>query len=308
MSESSPYIGFIVHGHPARRRRFEKALHNCRQELAGLSYRVMYTKPGMIATDARNLADENCTHIIAAGGDGTISDVVHGILSSDNPDVIAGQLPQGTANDWSKTWPAAPSLKQLLELIKSGVTRQSDVGCMELSNGELRYFLNIADLGIGAQVVERVNRRSKWMGANLTFLMSILQTFITYRNIAVTCKADKWEWKGKIKSIVVANGRYFGSGLGIAPDASPSDGLLDLVIVGDVSMADYVKYLPDLKKAKKISHPGVIYKTARSLVINAPENAGIEADGELFGHGTVTIRILPKGIRLLEPFKKHGAH
>lgn len=303
MTMAVPHIGFVVHGRAARARKFQAEIDRNLVSLSEVTHQIVYTKPGMAGETARNLAESGCTHIIAVGGDGTMSEVVHGIMQAGYPDVIAGLLPEGTANDWSKTWPSAPSLASLLEAIRIGTYSSIDLGALTLDGGSERIFINIADAGIGAAVVSRVNRRSKWLGANLTFFLSILQTFLHYRNININCSTQDWSWSGKAKAIIVANGRFFGSGLAIAPLADPADGLLNLVIIGDVTLWDYLNYLPALRKGKRIEDDRVQYRSIENIAIDIPENAGVEADGEFIGTGPVGFSVKKNALRILPSFK-----
>ncbi len=303
MNTLSPHIGFVVHGRSSRIKKFQKEIDNNLSAFSGISHKVVYTKHGMASINAKNLAEEGCTHIIAVGGDGTMSDVVQGIMEAGTSEVIAGLLPQGTANDWGKTWPVTSSIAGLMEAIKEGTFTSIDLGEITLEGGEKRYYINIADAGIGAAVVNRVNHRSKWLGADMTFFLSILQTFLFYKNIDAKCTSGDWSWSGKAKAIVVANGRYFGSGLAIAPFADPTDGLLDLVIIGDVSLWDYLTYLPSLRKGKRIDDARVQYRSIEQLAIAIAEKAGIEADGEFVGTGSAQFTVCRKALRILPSFK-----
>jgi len=304
MTRNSLHIGFIVHGKPDRVRRFQRELHKNTESLTNLPYEVIYTKPGTADIIARNMAEQGVSHIIAVGGDGTLSEVVDGIMRTENREVIVGHMPAGTANDWMKTWPAADSMQSLLTLVSSQHYQQVDIGCLTFSNSQKRHFLNIADTGIGAAVVRRVHFAPAWLGANLRFFLSILRTFISYRNIDVRCKSDGFSWSGKAKAVIAANGKYFGSGLAIAPEANPQDGLLDVIIVGDVSLLDYLRYLPALKKGRKIDDDRVIYQKATNIELITSMDCGVEADGELLLSGPVRVEIKPGMLRFLPPFQK----
>ncbi len=298
------HIGFIVHGKPKRVKRFQQALQENLANLSDLSYEVIYTKPGTAAIIARNLAEQNVSHIIAVGGDGTLGEVADGIMQTANREVIMGHLPAGTANDWMKTWSPADSMESLLKLVRKNQSQPLDTGCITFSNDEKRYFLNIADTGIGAAVIRRVNHAPKWMGAEITFFTSILRTFISYRNIKVSLESEGWGWEGHAKAVIIANGRFFGSGLAIAPEALPNDGLLDVVVIGDVSMFDYLRYLPDLKKGRPIEDERVIYKRVKKIKVQAPPESGVEADGELLGAGSITVEVRAGALQFLPPFEK----
>lgn len=293
-------IGLILHGRTDRKNSFNKLLQRYADIISGEPLRVIPTRyPAEAIEIARQLANEGYTHIIAVGGDGSFNEIINGIMLSNNRACVASLLPYGTANDWSRTWPCSGTLPDLFRRIHSGQTKYVDIGYLEFETQRSKYFVNIADTGLGAQVVREVNQSAKWPGPELTYFLSILKIFRTYRNKYVHCSTPDWKWSGKCKSIIVANGRSFGNGLLIAPDADPTDGLLQLVIIGDVSLIDYLRYLPDLKKGRLIRHPQVIYKQVSSVCLSTDERDEIEADGESMGELPVKISLLPNALRLL---------
>lgn len=255
---------------------------------------------------AKKFAEEHHSYIIAVGGDGTIHEVVNGIMQSENTDVQLGILPWGTANDFCKTIKAANSVTDLIQSILRGLHQQLDVGYLQYQeNDSSCYFINIADLGIGAEVVERVNSSPKWFGPNFTFMSAIIRTFFTYKNQDLIIKTADWKWEGKANSLVIANGKYFGSGLCIAPDADLGDGKFDIVIIGDINISDYLKNMKKLKAGKVINHPAVHYKNASELEITSPTPCGLEADGEFLGFTPVKISIADRKLRVIKkPAKK----
>ena len=109
------------------------------------------------------------------------------------------------------------------------------------------------------------------------------------------------EWKGKLLQMAVANGRYFGKAICIAPDAKLTDGQLQVAIFGDLSIWDYLKNLSKLKKGVKINRPQVSYYDAKEVLLESNDSCGIEADGEYVGLAPATISILPKAIAFLMP-------
>lgn len=252
-------------------------------------------------TIAKKFANEGREYIIAVGGDGTIHETVNGIMQSSNVDVILGVLPWGTANDFCKSAFTPTSIVGILAAIESDLHQEIDVGSLDYQGKESSgYFVNIADLGIGAEVVQRVNSSSKFFGPNLTFMSAIIQTFLTYKNQELAVKTPDWEWEGKANSLVIANGKFFGSGLCIAPDADLSDGQFDVVIIGDISIYDYLKNVRKIRAGKMIKHPEVFYKKASKLEVSCPVACGLEADGESLGYTPVEVRLEQHKIRILK--------
>ncbi|MEQ8927400.1 MAG: diacylglycerol kinase family lipid kinase [Fulvivirga sp.] len=292
-------VAFILHGKSRRKKRFYKQLQQARQELRNIEFNVVETSQQGHATSlASEFIRDGFTHIIAVGGDGTLHEAINGIVKNYSPDIVLGALPFGTANDFIKSLSTPITLADLFEAISNNNYNLLDIGRIEHHDG-VKYFMNIADIGIGAEVVKRVNSSSKWFGSNFTFFSAIIRTFISYKNVEVKCKADNWEYEGKINSLVAANGKYFGSGLCIAPKADPADGTFSVVISGDISISDYLKNVSKIKKAQILNHPLVQYRSATKLELTSTSTCGIEADGEFIGQLPATISIDERKIKFL---------
>lgn len=250
---------------------------------------------------ALQLANEGYTHLIAVGGDGTLNEVLNGIMQSNNSPCL-GVLPYGTANDFVKSVASPNNLEAIISAVVANTHQQLAVGVINYQDGRIatdRYFLNIADMGIGAEVVQRVNRSKKRLGSDLTFMKAIIQTFFTYKNKSVKILADDWEWEGRLNSLAIANGKYFGSGLCIAPNANPSTETFEVVISGDISIMDYIRNVSKIKKGKVIAHPQLFYKTAREITVTSEDDCAIECDGEYLGTAPVTVGIAQKKISFI---------
>lgn len=254
---------------------------------------------------AKNAVEKNFTHIIAIGGDGTLSEVVNGMMLAAKEKLPAlGCLPFGTANDFVKTAKINGNFSQLSNLIEKNSIKKIDVGKVFFTdkngNSAERYFINIGDIGIGGFIVENINNSRKILGANGTFFLETLKAMFTYKRTKVKCKCNEFEWEGKTLSMVMANGKYFGSGLRIAPDAELSDGKFGIVILGDLTVLDYLKNINKLKRGEKIIHPQVFYRETNEIEITPLENkCPIDLDGEFIGYAPAIFRILPQKISFL---------
>lgn len=256
---------------------------------------------------AKNAVEENYSHLIAVGGDGTLSEVVNGMLLSGREHLpVLGLLAFGTANDFSKTAGLNGSITQLKNLIEKNEHTKIDIGQIRFTDVNQkpaeRYFINIADIGIGGCIVENINKSKKLLGANGTFFMETLKAMFSYRRTKVKYSSEEFQWEGKTLSMVIANGKYFGSGLCIAPDASLSDGKFGTVILGDVTIIDYLRNLSGVKKGKKIINPEVFYKKTSALeIIPMEASCPIDVDGEFIGYAPALFKVLPKKIDFLKP-------
>lgn len=255
---------------------------------------------------SEKVAAQKNTIIVAVGGDGTINEVVNGMMlvSAEIRDTLSlAILPIGTGNDFVKSTGLNHSMEMLIQAIQQNKSIQIDLGSVtyqEKGESKTRFFANIADAGIGGLVAKKFLGLVRWLPANLAYQISILRAFLGFKHAKVEIKGDNFEYKGKLLSLCAANGQWFGSGLGIAPHADIRDGHLAFVILGDVSLFDYLKYLPKVKKKAFISHPSLFYYKGKYCDINVLEGENlIELDGEFLGSAPAKMNIHPKAISLI---------
>lgn len=246
--------------------------------------------------------------IVAAGGDGTINQVVNGMLAgtSDNSLLpVLCVLPLGSGNDFARALDQTVSVDSLVLRLAGGKTKKIDVGEITFSrtpNGNpeaRRYFVNVADVGMGPSVVRGVLDSGRAFGSAIAYYQSIIKTFFTYQPVPLHAIGDGWEWKKNMRTFAVGNARYFGNGLCIAPEAELDDGMLDIFAVGPVSVLDFIIQSIPLKRAKKIRHKEVSYFRSRRIELTSPEPVEVEADGEIIGWLPATIKVSDKKLRLL---------
>jgi len=254
---------------------------------------------------------EGFTHIICLSGDGMLNEVVNGLMvftRGINDDLQKtlrlGVLPMGTGNDFIKTVHAPENIEGLKKAIETDSFKKIDVGLVDfyLKSGEEknRYFINITDIGMGGVVVEKTSRYSARPGLMPNYQRAILSTFFTYKKRLVKVKTDCFDFEGNIMNLVVANGKYFGGGLGIAPGADPTDGHFSVVILGDISVFDYFKNLQKVRKCREITIPGVQYKIAKEIYIESlSEKMPIDMDGEFIGYSPMKVSMIPAALGFL---------
>ena len=292
-------VGFILNGRSSNKRSFYKSLDHARQSHGNLEFNVIETSQAGHATSlASEFLKDAYTHVIAVGGDGTLHETLNGFLKNEHKEAILGSLPSGTANDFLKTTESPTDVTSLFEAILNDHHEAIDIGHIHHSGGS-EYFINIADLGIGAEVVKRVNSSRKLLGAHMTYFSAIAKTFATYKNRHVVCEADNWKYDGLVNSLVIGNGRFFGNGMCIAPEASIYDGTFQVIVIGNITIRDYLRHLNQIKRGELIEHPEVHYYEATHLKIDGDIACGIEADGELIGKVPAEISIVPGKIRFL---------
>jgi diacylglycerol kinase (ATP) len=254
---------------------------------------------------AKQATENGCDYMVAVGGDGTLHEVINGMLQSNIPAneyPAIGLLPHGSANDFARTACISNSIEELIELIQSNTTQKIDLGKIIIQQTqETRYFINIAGVGLGPEVVQNLEQSSSVLGPGFNYFKHIIKGFLSYVKKEVSCTSSTWQWKGKLLQMAVANGRYYGNAICTAPDAKLTDGQFQVVIFGDLSIWDYLKNLGNLKKGVKINHPQVKYHDANEVLLESNDSCGIEADGEYVGLAPATISVLPKAICFLMP-------
>ena len=287
------------------RKRWPEYLMRLREDGYLIDY-AFTTEPGDATRITQRLLKEGYTHIIAVGGDGTMNEVVNGFFSKGqliNSEAELALFSHGTGGDLIRTLRISRGIECFLKILRRGQKRRIDVGEVlfqdQHNNQTHRYFLNVADVGLGGETVARVNRQSKRLGGKLSFLIGSVLRILRYRNKSMRCEIDgKLVFEGRMNSIMVANGRYIGGGMMIAPDAELDDGLFDVVCLGDFSRLMLLRHLPKIYKGTHLEIPGVTVQRGRSVVITTVEKALLDIDGEQPGQAPLTFSLLPKALCL----------
>jgi diacylglycerol kinase (ATP) len=255
---------------------------------------------------ASKSADKYVDAVIAAGGDGTVHQVINGILEGRENETklpAIGLIPIGSGNDFARSLGIRTDPKQLINLLEIFDPKKINFGTVEFTDANKekaqRYFINEVDIGMGPHVVQKVNSSGRPYGAAISYYQSIVSTFWAYKPMTVKAKTPLWEWEGKVRTLAVANGKYYGHGLCIAPDAKPDDDLFNVFICADVSVFDFMRYSTALKKGRHVRIPKIEYKEATSVQLTSDESCLIEADGEILGYLPATVSLSNRKIDFL---------
>lgn len=297
-------IAFIVHG-KARKKQFliDEIKRTFDETLFQTQiFETQFEQHAVLL--AESAANEGFTHIIACGGDGTLNEVLNGVMKTKQANLKLGLIPRGSGNDFIKTASSPHSLVGLKESILRNGFKKIDIGFAEFISKDghetSRYFINIADVGIGGVIAQQLAESVKMFGPIITYQYFIIKNFLTYKPQQLKVTGDDFEYSGNVMNFCAANAKYFGSGLGIAPDADISDGLLNAVAIGEVSLVDYLKNFPDLKKCKSLVHPAIRYFTSKTLFFESTNSQlPIDMDGEFVGYLPMKISIKPQAINFI---------
>ncbi|MFN2501088.1 MAG: diacylglycerol kinase family protein [Pyrinomonadaceae bacterium] len=279
-------------------------------------FTAAFTKgPGDGIIIAERAAAAGRRFIIACGGDGTINEVANGIIRS-GANAELGVLPSGTGGDFRRTLGMPRANRDAAAALRDGVTREMDVGVVTFRgmDDELttRYFLNVSSVGLASTVIKRVKstRAFDWLPieglrGRANFAFSTLQEVMDLEPVNIKIKVDD----GPVRSIqtisfCIANSRYFGGGMKIAPDATINDGLLDVVNIGDISTVKillnaYALYRGTHHKLKEVRRTRAQRVDISSF--DPEKEILIETDGELPGRLPATYEIKPKALRVRVP-------
>lgn len=294
-------VSFILHN----KHRGNQQLVKQANLLFGTTYRLhfFYTEYAGHAIELALQAASNSDYVIAVGGDGTMNEVVNGVLMSGSKTVVTGLLPCGTGNDFARSIGMRNSLQQLYQLIEARSIKHIDAGKIVLTSPDgkpaTRYFVNIADVGLGGFIAQRLSGYSKWMGAFLTFQRAIIAGFLSYRHQSVKAVADTFTYEGNILSYIIANGKFFGAGLGVAPEAELNDGKFHITLGANISLWDYLLNMGNVRRSLKIKHAQMSYHTATYITITTPKPLPIDADGEFVGYTPLQVSVLPCALQML---------
>lgn len=240
--------------------------------------------------------------LVAAGGDGTIHEVVNGLLRArqQKPSVpVFGVIPIGTGNDFAKLLPLGAGRDAAYDLLKGGVIRAFDVGRVEW-DGRSEYFVNGMGTGIDVEVVREIERLP-WIPGVLRYLAGLVRALLRFRPIVLSMRVDGVQMDRTVMIIAVGNGRCIGGGFHLCPTALPDDGKLDLSIVNKLSYWQIAPLLPRILRGTHVGHSAVEAIRLDEIDIRADAPLFFQMDGELREAKTreVRVRIEPHALKVL---------
>ncbi len=240
--------------------------------------------------------DDGIRHVVPVGGDGTIHWVVN-FLASEGllPEFCVIPLQLGTGGDWSRSLGLPTEVEERIRLWEGATPKPVDLIHAQL-DGEERLVVNVVSLGLSGEVVDRISRRSKhppWV-----YLTVTMESLVQYRPQVMQVSVDGKPWyDGEALVLAIANGKSFGRGMLIAPDAKPDDGLLDVVLIEGMSRLRAMVSLPKLYSGAHVSLKEThVIRGTSVQVIGHGSPVKAEGDGEPLAASTAEFTILPKAI------------
>ncbi len=250
---------------------------------------------------ARDAVQQGRRRLIAAGGDGSVNDVVNGVMSAglaDTREVTLAVAPTGTGNDWARSLGIGRRPDDVTAAIAAGRTMLHDVGIVEHpeSSEPRRWFINVAGAGYDADMTARLPRP---IPSALTYLRVALSGLVSYRAPRFRVNADGTSVDGPMLLVFVANGQYCGNRMHVAPVARTDDGLLDVVMVQDLGLLAVLPKLLKLYRGTILDDPAVRHLRAAKVRIEADPPAGVQVDGQLAGSTPAEFSLLDQALRVV---------
>ena len=278
-----------------------------RLRTAGLSFDYEFTKHAGHAVEiARRSADGGYQCLIAVGGDGTVNEVANGILcSTRSGNVVLGIVGMGTARTFVLSLGIGKDYVNALSLLTGQGRALIDVGvvqCWRQGQPVKRFFMNEASVGFSAEIVDAWKYLPTLFGHSLNLALRTVagyKSLARYRNRRLSLRVGSEVESICCCSVVVANGRYLADGMQIAPHASLDDGLLDVVIVGDVTRSELLKIRPALYNGSHIRHAKIREEKTTTITIESDEQLLVEADGDILGEGPASFWVMPSALTVM---------
>lgn len=235
--------------------------------------------------------------IVAIGGDGTVGEVVTGLMQSGRADELSlGLVSAGTGNDLARALNIPGEPEPALDVILAGRKAPVDAGI-----AASHCFINVAGVGFDAAVANAANQAPKYLGGSVPYVLGLLRTLWGYRPVEMELELDGTVHRGKFLLVTVANGPYFGGGMKIAPQAELADGAFDVVMAGDIGRFETLRLLPRIYKGTHVTHPKVKVVQARAIKVRTHDQVYCQVDGELLPALPTEFSVRSRAVSVLVP-------
>lgn len=268
-----------------------------------LEFELLHTnEPGHATELARAALASGTRLIVAVGGDGTVHEVVNGMITDDSatyPDAALGVVAAGTGCDFIRTFgipSLAPHAVAHLDGPESFPIDLGKVTFFKDGAEQVRYFANVAEAGLGATVAERATHLPGWLGP-MKYFAAFWTTIFGAHIATVSVDLVDRTYDGPMINLVVANGQFYGGGMKVAPKAAPTDGLLD-VQIQHTSKREAIALIPKIFKGTHVPHREIDEAKRVRVSVTSDTPIPVEADGEVLGHTPASFEVLKDVIRL----------
>jgi diacylglycerol kinase (ATP) len=248
---------------------------------------------------AREATRAGCDCVIAAGGDGTLNEVVNGIAKTRRASkACVGVVPLGTVNYFARTLGLPTGIDDNIDILRAGKTTPVDL--VRVKGDRIRYFINVSTGGFSGVVDEKLTSEIKRAWGPLAYLRgaaAALPELHAYRTSIVL--DDKEQLSIDLYNVIVANGRFVAGGLPIAPEADPGDGLLDAILVPVRPPAEIAILAAQILLAKHLSSDAIIFRRAAKIAVKSRPGMWFNVDGELVGNAPAVFQVVPRALNFV---------
>ena len=266
-----------------------------RAAAAGLEGATLFSeRQGHLAELAREAALDGAELLVVVGGDGSVNEVANGLAGLGRQPEIA-IVPRGTGWDFSRTFGIPRKIDDAVQIALEGDVRTIDLGRASYrawdGSDATAWFANVASAGMSGAIAKRANETTKALGGKASYLWATFAVFSGWEATEIEVVVDGERRTGRMFDVVVANGRFFGGGLQICPEAEPDDGLFDVLTIGDVTKRDLVQTMPKMYRGTHLPHPKAELLRGSSVTVTSETPLPIELDGEQPGTTPVTFEV-----------------
>jgi len=273
------------------------------------SFEVLQTTCRGDATDlSRRILKEDAARIVAVGGDGHLNEVLNGFIENDLPVNAESRLSfvmTGTGCDFQRSLGISGKWQAAVAKLKDAKVRKIDVGKVTYTAADktqkICYFDNIASFGLSGAVDHCLehSRLRNYLGGSPLFLWATIKTVFTHPNQSIRFRIDDGPEEEICSRLgLLANGSYFGGAMHAAPEAELDDGLLDLLMLKEISVAKFLWHLPKIYKGTHLKIPEIFFQKVRKFTAESSEQVILDIDGESPGYLAATFEVLPKILNL----------
>ncbi len=274
-------------------------LNRLREKLSGFELDWIETEGADDATEAAKEWSDGL--LIVAGGDGTVNDVINGLGKAGFPEgVTLALLPAGTGNDLAATLAIPERADEAEAVIQQGRVRTLDVARVRSDGIGERFFINVATGGLGAKISEANDEEMKSKWGKLSYLRASLEVARNFDVRESALYLDGEEHKMRAVNMALGNCRYAGGGWPAAPRANPEDGLLDVVVIEDIGLQEFLTLAPTaLAKFDYLDREGVFFRRAKEVRVETRPGLEFTVDGEVIGDEPAEFVVVPQALKVI---------
>jgi YegS/Rv2252/BmrU family lipid kinase len=249
------------------------------------------------ATELAQEAAKRCEWILAMGGDGTLNEVLQGVMGTN---AVLGVLPCGTGNDFARTVGIGSRWSSARAGFSAWKPKLTDVVRWE-STSQTGWMLNVGGAGFDAEVAKTVNEGIRGLTGPAAYLAAVVTQLRKYRKTDLVVHVDGKRFEYTSMLVAIANAQSYGGGMKVAPQAAVDDGLIDVVVIGNIGKLEFVRQFPKVFGGRHLTHPDVHVHRGLHVQVESIPPASILVDGEEIGETPVEFRIRENGILFLRP-------